>query len=49
MRRSVLAQAIFDDLLKCYGRHLDIRVESASVGPAPPGAHMCQHDVTAYL
>ncbi|CAL8466218.1 g5754 [Coccomyxa elongata] len=37
--RSVLAQAIFDDLLKCYGRHLDIRVESASVGPAPPGEH----------
>ncbi|EIE21284.1 hypothetical protein COCSUDRAFT_48336 [Coccomyxa subellipsoidea C-169] len=37
--RSVLAQAIFEDLLKCYGRHLDVRVESASVGPAPPGEH----------
>ena len=39
--RSVLAQAIFDDLLKCYGRHLDVRVESASVGPAPPGEDRC--------
>lgn len=41
MCRSVLAQAIFDDLLKCYGRHLDVRVESASVGPAPPGEDRC--------
>lgn len=45
--RSVLAQAIFDDLLKCYGRHLDVRVESASVGPAPPGEDSLVKCITA--
>lgn len=35
--RAVLAEAILSDMLRAWGRNLDVTVASASVGPAPPG------------
>ena len=38
-RRSVLAEAIFAQLLECSEERLHVEIESASVGPAYEGGH----------